>query len=68
MFLRDRQILSGAARDGVYLVNLKLVAQGNWRNVGVIDYQIWIKREKIEKKKMLAIFSSSYHMEPYGLI
>ena len=26
MFIRDRQILSGAARDGVYVVNLKLIA------------------------------------------
>ena len=47
MFLRDRQILSRAAREGVYAVNLKLIARGNWRNVGVIDYQIGIKREKI---------------------
>ena len=45
MFLRDHQILSGAARDGVHAMNLK--ARGNWRNVGVIDYQIGIKREKI---------------------
>ena len=50
MFLRDRQILSGAARDGVYAVNLKLIAWGNWRNVGVIDYQIGIKREKIQNE------------------
>ena len=50
MFLRDRHILSGAARDGVYAVNLKQIAPGNWRNVGVIDYQIGIKREKIQNK------------------
>ena len=34
-------MLTGAARDGVYAVNLKLIARGNWRNVGVIDYQIY---------------------------
>ena len=53
-FSGDRQILSGAARDGVYAVNLKLIARGNWRNVGVIDYQIGIKREK--KRKRLVPF------------
>ena len=37
-------------RDGVYAVNLKLIARGNWRNVGVIDYQIGIKREGKKKK------------------
>ena len=46
MFLRIA-ILAGAARDGVYAVNLKLIAQGNWRNVGMIGYQIG---RKIEKK------------------
>ena len=51
MFLGDHQILSGAARDGVYAVNLKLIAQGNWRNVGVIDYQIGIKKGENSKQK-----------------
>ena len=46
-FLRDLQILSGAARDGAYAVNLKANSTGNWRNVVVID-QIGIKREKIK--------------------
>ena len=50
MFLRDRQILSGAARDRVYAVNLKLIERGNWRNKGEIDYQIGLKREKICNK------------------
>ena len=50
MFLRDRQVLSGAARDGVYVVNLKLIARGNWRNVGVIVYQIWIKKGENSKQ------------------
>ena len=44
MFLRDRQILSGVAKDGVYAVNLKLIARGNWGNVGVIDDQIGDKK------------------------
>ena len=49
MFLRDRQSLPGATRDGVYVMNLKLIARGNWRNVGVI-YYLWDKKgEKIEK-------------------
>ena len=39
------QILTGAARDGVYAVNLKLIAQGNWRNVSVISYQKGINLE-----------------------
>ena len=34
----------------MYVVNLKLIARGNWRNVGVIDYQIGIKRQKILNK------------------
>ena len=46
MFLR---ILTGAGRDGVYVVNLKLIARGNWRNVGVIGYQIG---RKIEMKRI----------------
>ena len=45
MFLRDRWILTGAARDGVYAVNLKLIARGDWRNVGVIGYQMGSKLE-----------------------
>ena len=49
MFLRDRRILTGAARDEAYAVNLKLIARGDWKNVGVIDYHIVIKREKILK-------------------
>ena len=48
---QDRYILNGAARDGVYAVNLKVIlkskVQDNWRNVGVIGYQIGRKREKI---------------------
>ena len=34
----------------MYAVNLRLIARGNWRNVGVIDYQIGIKREKKKDK------------------
>ena len=45
MFLRDRQSLSVATRGWVYAVNLKLIAWGNWINVGVIDYQIGIKKD-----------------------
>ena len=45
MFLRDRQILSGAVCR-VYAV--KLMAWDNWRNVGVIDYQIGIKGENLK--------------------
>ena len=52
MFARDGQILSGAARDGVYAVNLKLIARSDWRNEGVIDPQIGIKT-----KKRITLFS-----------
>ena len=34
----------------MYAVNLKLIAWGKWRNVGVIDYQTGIKRKKIQNK------------------
>ena len=50
MFLRDHQILSGVTRDGVYAVNLKLIAHGNWTNVSVIDYQIGIKKGENSKQ------------------
>ena len=46
-FLRDRRILTGAARDGVYAVNLKIMARGDWRNAGVIGYPIGREREEI---------------------
>ena len=32
--LSGSRILTGAARDGVYAVNLKRIARGNWRNNG----------------------------------
>ena len=47
----SRWILTGAARDGGYAVNLKLIARGNWRNVGVIGYQIGRKLEIKKKEK-----------------
>ena len=43
-------MLTGAVRDGVYAVNLKLKAQVNWRNMGVIGYQIGRKRKKIRSQ------------------
>ena len=36
------------ARDGVYAVKLKLIAQVNWRNVGMTGYQIGRKMYKFE--------------------
>ena len=41
----------------MYAVNLKLIARGNWRNVGLIDYQIGIKREIINKYPSTNILS-----------
>ena len=35
----------------MYEENLKRIARGNWRNVGVIGYQIGIKREKIKNDR-----------------
>ena len=43
---QDHWILTGAARDGVYAVNLKLIAWSNWEHMGVIVYQIGRKLEK----------------------
>ena len=36
-------------RDGGYALNLKLIARGNWRNVGMVVYQIGRKKLKNEK-------------------
>ena len=44
---QDRRTLTGPGRDGVYAVNLKLMVQGKWGNMGVIGYQIGRKRETI---------------------
>ena len=47
------------------MVGLKLIARGNWRNVGVIGNLIWRKRKKIKnmhvhvlKKKYIHIYIS----------
>ena len=51
---QDHWTLTGAARDGAYAVNLKLIARGNWRKVGLIDYQIGRKTLK-QKKSTVAL-------------
>ena len=42
------QILTGAARDGVNVVTLKLIARGNWTIMGVIGYQIGRKKGELD--------------------
>ena len=49
---------TGAARDEVYAVDL-IAWGGNWRNVGVIGYQIG--RKKGEKKNNLVKHGSTSH-------
>ena len=46
---------TGAARDEVYAVDL-IAWGGNWRNVGVIGYQIGRKREKNQKCIFILFF------------
>ena len=53
MSLRIARILTGAARDGVYAVNLKLIARGHWRNVGIDWLPNW---EKIRNKKCVKVY------------